>query len=179
MLRRLRRGTALTRAERKERGPVQIIVLGFDDLKLDEELIRELRRLRVLEVVRLVDAVIVAKGKDGELVQVKVSDSTQELSQLGDIAGALVGLGAEEADSSGQAGVSSQAEARTYLGGDQTWSVADVIPPGSVALVALLEHRWAIPIREAVHRAGGAILADAWIHPDDLAAHTTKAEGRG
>jgi signal transduction histidine kinase len=33
-LRALRRGTALTRAEQKELGPVQIVALGFDDLKL-------------------------------------------------------------------------------------------------------------------------------------------------
>ena len=112
-------------------------------------------------------------------MQVKVSDPTQEVSQLGDIAGALVGLGGDEPDSSGQAGGSSQAEARAYLGGDRTWSVADVIPPDSMALVVLLEHRWAIPIREAVQRAGGAILADAWLHPDDLSAYTTKADGQG
>jgi hypothetical protein len=35
----LRRGTALTRAERKELGPVQIVVLGFDDLKFEDEIV--------------------------------------------------------------------------------------------------------------------------------------------
>jgi hypothetical protein len=34
--------------------------------------------------------------------------------------------------------------------------------------VALLEHRWAIPLREGIRRAGGFHLADAWIHPADL-----------
>ena len=52
--------------------------------------------------------------------------------------------------------------------GDAVWSVADVVPPGSMAAVVLLEHRWAIPLRDAVRRAGGAALADAWIHPEDL-----------
>ena len=51
--------------------------------------------------------------------------------------------------------------------GDAVWSVADVVPPGSMAAV-VLEHRWAIPLRDAVRRAGGAALADAWIHPEDL-----------
>ena len=32
----------------------------------------------------------------------------------------------------------------------------------------LLEHRWAIPLRDAVQRSGGETLADAWVHPDDL-----------
>jgi hypothetical protein len=105
-------------------------------------------------VVRLVDAVIVAKSNSGELVQVKVSDPTQEFSQLGAIARALVGLGVDGTETS-EAGGSSTSEARGFLGDERTWSVAEVIPPGKMALVALLEHRWAIPIRDAVHRAGG------------------------
>jgi hypothetical protein len=38
-----------------------------------------------------------------------------------------------------------------------------------VAAVALLEHRWAIPLVEAIDRAGGTALADAWLAPEDLA----------
>ena len=36
--------------------------------------------------------------------------------------------------------------------------------------VALIEHRWAIPLRDAIRRAGGVPLADSWIHPEDLIA---------
>ena len=36
--------------------------------------------------------------------------------------------------------------------------------------MALLEHRWAIPLRDAIRRNGGFPLADAWIHPEDLVA---------
>ena len=46
------------------------------------------------------------------------------------------------------------------------WSIADVIPAGSTAAVALLEHRWAIPIRDAISEAGGVPLADTWLHPE-------------
>ena len=41
---------------------MQIVVLGFDDLKFEDQILGELRRLRSLEVVRLVDAVIVTKS---------------------------------------------------------------------------------------------------------------------
>ena len=34
--------------------------------------------------------------------------------------------------------------------------------------MALLEHRWAIPLRDGIRDAGGFQLADAWIHPADL-----------
>ena len=43
-LRVLRRVPALTRAEKKEQGPVQIVVVGFDDLKLGNQLLAELDR---------------------------------------------------------------------------------------------------------------------------------------
>jgi hypothetical protein len=36
-----------------------------------------------------------------------------------------------------------------------------------MCVVALIEHRWAIPLRDAIHKTGGRTLADAWIHPDD------------
>ena len=170
-LRVLRRVPALTRAEKKEQGPVQIVVVGFDDLKLGDQVVAELRRLRSLEVVRLVDAVIVAKSRTGELVRVPATDPTQASSQLGAIAGELLGLEDEIEDGTGGAARAS-VEVQGFLGDERTWSVADAIPPGTMAVVALIEHRWAIPVGDAVRHAGGETLADAWIHPDDLAAFT-------
>jgi hypothetical protein len=46
--------------------------------------------------------------------------------------------------------------------------VADAIPNGTAAGIALIEHRWAIPLRDAIARAGGIPLADEWIHATDL-----------
>ena len=44
------------------------------------------------------------------------------------------------------------------------------IPDGTAAAVALLEHRWAIPLRDKIARAGGVTLSDAWVHAADLVA---------
>jgi hypothetical protein len=52
---------------------------------------------------------------------------------------------------------------------EDVWYVADAIPQGASAAIALLEHRWAIPLRDAISRANGETLADAWVHPEDLA----------
>jgi hypothetical protein len=38
------------------------------------------------------------------------------------------------------------------------------------AVVAVLEHTWAIPLRDAIRGAGGFPLADSWLHPEDLLA---------
>ena len=37
-------------------------------------------------------------------------------------------------------------------------------------LESLLEHQWAIPLRDKIVNAGGIALADEWIHPTDLIA---------
>jgi hypothetical protein len=50
------------------------------------------------------------------------------------------------------------------------WYVADAIPPGKTVAIALLEHRWAIGLRDALQNRGGQLLAEAWIHPLDLVA---------
>ena len=116
--------------------------------------------------------VVVAKDADGEIVGVEMSDlSGEETAELGAIAGALIGLGAE-GDEGVELGAEAGAEAVEdgFLGDETMWSIADVIPPGTTAAVALLEHRWAIPLRDAIRRAGGVPLADSWIHPEDLIA---------
>jgi hypothetical protein len=88
------------------------------------------------------------------------------------LAGALVGLGA-----AGEEGLEPGAEAgaETMAGGtvfdqEEVWEVADTIPAGSSAALALLEHRWVIPLRDAIAGAGGLTVADEWIHPTDLVA---------
>jgi hypothetical protein len=43
------------------------------------------------------------------------------------------------------------------------------------AAIAMLEHRWAIPMRDAILRNGGVVLADAWIHPEDLVRYGAEA----
>jgi uncharacterized membrane protein len=166
----LRRGVALTKEEAAEYGPIQIIVIGFENPDPQGEIIPELRRLRDLEVIRLVDLAVVARSDDDDLAQVQASDLTVgQPGKLGAIAGALVGFGAA-GEEGAQAGARLGAEMAAEGGilGEAVWSVADVVPPGSMAAVALVEHRWAIPLRDAVRRAGGVALADAWIHPEDL-----------
>ena len=156
-----------------EFGPVQILVVGFEGTTFKGEILPELRRLRDQDIIRLVDLVVVAKDDKDEIAAVEVSDlSKEEREELGAIAGALVGLGAdgeEGAEIGALAGAEAAADGN-FLGEGTMWSVADAIPPNSTAAVALIEHRWAIPLRDAIRRAGGVPLADSWIHPEDLIA---------
>jgi hypothetical protein len=42
------------------------------------------------------------------------------------------------------------------------------IPNDSAAALILLEHHWAVPLRDAVVRAGGFRISDGFISPLDL-----------
>jgi uncharacterized membrane protein len=162
-------------------GPVQLLVFGFEDPKSKGEILSELERLRELDIVRLVDLIAVRKDADGNVDVVHQSDlSVEEAEQVGALAGALIGLGMD-----GDEGAERGAELGAAAGSDghlldeDAWYVVDAIPNGTAAAVALIEHRWAIPLREAIAREGGVPLADAWIHPRDLVAIGLAAAERG
>jgi hypothetical protein len=46
--------------------------------------------------------------------------------------------------------------------------VLEEIPNDSAAALLLIEHHWAVPLRDAIARAGGFRLADSFISPLDL-----------
>jgi hypothetical protein len=50
------------------------------------------------------------------------------------------------------------------------WDVIDEIPNDSAAALILIEHHWAVPLRDAIARAGGRRIADGMIGPYDLLA---------
>ena len=156
-----------------EFGPVQILVIGFEDAEFKGTIRAELERLREHDVVRLIDLLVVRKDDDGNIEKLQQSDlSQEELEDFGALAGALIGLGAEgeEGVEAGAALGAAAMEGGHVFDSADTWYVDDAIPPGSAAAIALLEHRWAIGLRDAIRDAGGFHLADAWIHPADLVA---------
>ncbi|HEX7059882.1 MAG TPA: DUF6325 family protein [Solirubrobacterales bacterium] len=154
-----------------EFGPVQILVVGFEHGKFEGKILAELRRLREHDIVRLVDLLLVHKDEEGQIEEVEISDlPREEAVEMGALAGALIGLGAD-GEAGAEAGALAGAERAadgSLLDDEEVWYLADEIPPGSAAGIALLEHRWAIPLRDAIAEAGGQALVDTWIHPQDL-----------
>ena len=159
-------------------GPVEMLVLGFEDPQFKGEILDELQRLKEHDIIRLIDAMVVQKDEKGDVFAVEMSDLTEEQAQeFGAIVGALIGFGAEGEDGL-EAGAEAGAEAMEdghVFDDDEVWYVADTIPKGTTAAIALIEHRWAIPLRDAIVRAGGFTLADEWIHAKDLIAVGVKA----
>jgi uncharacterized membrane protein len=156
-------------------GPVQMLVLGFAEPNFTGKIAAELDRLRQSEFVKIVDALVVNKDAEGNITALQVSDLTEDESiEMGAIAGALIGFGYGAGDEDAiEAGAELGAEAMAdghLIPEEDAWYVADSIPNGSAAAVILLEHLWAIPLRDAIVDAGGIALADEWIHASDLVA---------
>ncbi len=152
-------------------GPVQLLVVAFDDPQFSGEIIEELGRLRANEMIRLIDVLVVQKDLDGSVTGVQVSDlSVGEAEELGATIGALIGLGLDDLDGM-EAGAIAGAEAGAdghLIPDSELYDVADSIAPGGAAALALIEHRWAAPLRDAIVRAGGVPVSDSWVHPLDL-----------
>jgi uncharacterized membrane protein len=153
-------------------GPVQLIVLGFPNPDFHGEIIAELERLRASDTVRVIDSLVVYKDADGGLEVEHLSNLTRdEAVELGSKVGALIGLGFE-----GEEGMEQGAELGAMASADgvnvfteaDEWDVIEDIPNGSAAALLLIEHHWAVPLRDAVARAGGYRLADGFISPLDL-----------
>jgi len=152
---------------------VQLIVLGFSHPNFHAEIIEELERLRESDTVRVIDSLAVYKDKNGGLEVEHLSNLTeQEAIELGTKIGALIGLGieGEEGIEAGAAAGAEEAEAEgiNVFGEADEWDVVEDIPNDSAAALVLLEHHWAVPLRDAIARAGGFRLADGFISPLDL-----------
>jgi uncharacterized membrane protein len=153
-------------------GPVQLIVLGFPDPDFHGEVIEELERLRQSDTIRVIDALAVYKDAAGEIEAMHLSNLSQdEAIELGSVVGALIGLGfdgEEGAEAGAQAGAEAAADGISVFPENEAWDVLEDIPNGSAAAILLLEHHWAVGLRDAVARAGGFRVSDGFISPLDL-----------
>jgi uncharacterized membrane protein len=153
-------------------GPVQLLVLGFEQPDFHGEIIEELEKLRESETVRVIDSLAVYKDAQGEIEVMHLSNlSRAEAIELGSKIGALIGLGIEgEAgfEAGAEAGADAAVDGIEVFSDQDAWDVIEEIPNDSAAALLLIEHHWAVPLRDAIARAGGFRISDGFISPLDL-----------
>ena len=137
-------------------GPVQVLVVGFEEYSRSGEIMAELTKLANAGVVRLLDVLLVARNEDGRLETLPAPPGSDP--DLGRLATAFLSEAEDDDHRIGQGGTD-----------PAVWSLEDAVPPGGAAAVALIEHMWAAPLTEALRRAGGSALEETWLAPADVA----------
>jgi uncharacterized membrane protein len=135
-------------------GPVQVLVVGFDQPTFSGEVLAEFTRLREAGLVRLIDVLLVSRSEDGTLETLEAPEA------------AAADLGGLAVEVLGQPEDAAQAET-SEIDTAAMWSLADAIPVGGTAAVALIEHVWAAPLSAAIQRAGGSLLEETWLARED------------
>jgi uncharacterized membrane protein len=154
-------------------GPTQLLVIEFPEPDFRGGILAELQRLRSLDLIRVIDAVLVQKDLDGNVTHIVYNDlDSEDAIAFGTAVGALIGLGAGSVEVAEQvaAEVTAEVAEGELLQGLDVVDVLDEIEPGTAAGVLLLEHRWAVGLRDAIVDAGGVPVTDIWVHPLDLVA---------
>ena len=155
-------------------GPVQLLVLGFNHPNFQGEILAELERLRESDTIRVIDALAVFKDAEGDIEVAHLSNLTKdEAIEIGSKIAALIGLGIEGEEgfvAGAVVGAEAGAEGLEVFTDEDAWDVIEEIPNDSAAALLLVEHHWAVPLRDAVARAGGFRISDGFISPEDLVA---------
>ena len=153
-------------------GPVQLHRARLRAAGLPRRDHRGARALRESDTVRVIDALAVYKDAEGEIEVMHLSNLTEdEAIELGSKVGALIGLGIEGEEgmeAGAEAGAEAAADGIEVFSDEDAWDVMEEIPNDSAAALILIEHHWAVPLRDAIARAGGFRISDGFISPLDL-----------
>lgn len=129
-------------------GPIDFILLEFDQDRLTGEAGPALLDLVDRGVIRLLDLLVISKADDGSVNVVEVNDPTGPGAGFKYFAGARSGL----------------------IGDDDLSEAAGAVRPGTVAALIVYENSWAVPFVGAVLNSGGELIASARLSAVDVMA---------
>ena len=130
-------------------GPLEYVVIEFEGNHFTGEILPELHALRNQGVLRVVDLVFIQKDEAGNTTARELSDlSEEEAKPFGPMAGDMLRL----------------------LTPEDIDDVAESVPNNSAAAVALLEHTWAIHLKETIQNARGRVIGAGMIPAEDVEA---------
>ena len=160
-------------------GPIQILLLGFEDFRAAGGIADEFTALSDAGTIRIIDTRFLLRESAAEVVAVRVSDLDDiEREDLRAAAGALIGLGVG-AVRGGEDG----AAAGLILGADAALDVdelglceaeigelAEELEIGDALLLLVIENVWATGLANGLRNAGVVFAQQDYLSPEGLIA---------
>ena len=127
------------------RGPIDYIIIGFDGLKFDGSILKEVGNAVDSGAIELIALSVISKDEEGTITNIDIADIGDdyivEFSQSHNLQNELI-------DS------------------NDIDEVGDLLVEGSAAGILIIEHLWALPLKKALIASGGYLIADGRIHPE-------------
>jgi hypothetical protein len=148
-------------------GPVQLMMIGYKECRIAAPLRAKVNALKADPAVRIVDVLCVHKNADGTVETEPVGDLIPENDhEPGSIIDALLTKSA----AARVTGENPWTGPGYLYRGDLLPDFRANIPDASGVLALLLEHRWAIGLRDTAAEQGAYPVDDGWIGRDALKA---------
>jgi hypothetical protein len=142
-------------------GPLQIVLIGFDTTEhFRGDIAREVGFLRGRGMLRVIDARLVHREKDGKLTEVDLNPLLADPPEPANPIAHLLGT------NGGGNGGTTPEEALHRTAGfalEDLRTLTDEIGTGEYAAVVLVEHLWAAELSETVRQAGGRLLGQGFL----------------
>ena len=126
------------------RGPIDYILVGFEGNKFDGNIMGALTDALDKGVIGLVALSVITKDSEGNTHTLDVASDSPDLATFMNRLQSTENLVTQE----------------------DVLEVADLIENNTSCGLLVVEHLWAIPLKEAIVKANGVLIADGRIHPD-------------
>jgi hypothetical protein len=137
-------------------GPIDYVVIGFVGNNFDGSIFSELAKATDSGAIRVVDLVFIIKDADGAFAIAELSDQHEELKQVVSSVGFADDL--------------------PLLTEADLEKISEGMENDTSAGVLVIEHLWAKGLKSALIDAGGVLLDEGRIHPDNVVAALEEIE---
>ena len=129
-------------------GPIDYLIVEWPGRQPTGEALPHLIDLVDRGLIRILDLAFIAKGEDGSVAALEISELGDAIGAFADFEGASSGL----------------------LGDDDVAEAGNALEPGTSAALLVFENSWAAPFAAAVRRSGGQLVASGRIPVQDVLA---------
>jgi Family of unknown function (DUF6325) len=125
-------------------GPLEFVMVAFEGNRFSGQILSELRAAQEKGIIRVIDLLVIKKDEQGGVMALELSDlSEEEARPFGFLAGDLLSI----------------------FEPDDVEATASQLPNNSAAGLLLIEHYWAVPLKEAILNAGAIARAGGLVAP--------------